>query len=140
MTVIQLDPRDRDLLIRTVWDEARGEPLEGQYAVIWVIINRAREKKMSVGDVCVKPWQFSGWNAGDRPGLDPHDPLLFKVPYGDYEKFLKIVDEVVCGGVVDPTEGCTHYHADYIKPPKWADPTKMVKKIGRHIFYRGIAY
>ena len=32
--------KDRDILARTLWGEARGEGLDGQIAVAWTIRNR----------------------------------------------------------------------------------------------------
>lgn len=53
---------------KTIWAEARGEPLEGQIAVANVILNRARQGGWwgdDVVKVCRKPKQFSCWNNGD---------------------------------------------------------------------------
>ena len=46
---------------KTIWAEARGEPLEGQIAVANVIINRARQGGWwgdEVAKVCRKPKHF----------------------------------------------------------------------------------
>jgi spore germination cell wall hydrolase CwlJ-like protein len=37
--------RDRDILARTLWGEARGETLAGQIAVAWTIRNRVNDGK-----------------------------------------------------------------------------------------------
>ena len=60
---------------KTIWAEARGEPLDGQIAVANVILNRARQGGWwgdDVAGVCCKPKQFSCWNDGDpnRAKLD----------------------------------------------------------------------
>ena len=56
------------IFAKTIWAEARGEPLEGQIAVSNVILNRARQGGWwgdDVVKVCRKPKQFSCWNKGD---------------------------------------------------------------------------
>lgn len=57
--------KDRDILARTLWGEARGESLAGQIAVAWTIRNRVNDGNAKswwgegyVG-VCQKPYQFS---------------------------------------------------------------------------------
>ena len=56
------------IFAKTIWAEARGEPLEGQIAVANVILNRARQGGWwgdDVAGVCCKSKQFSCWNEGD---------------------------------------------------------------------------
>jgi spore germination cell wall hydrolase CwlJ-like protein len=38
--------KDRDILARTLWSEARGELLAGQIAVAWTIRNRVNDGKV----------------------------------------------------------------------------------------------
>lgn len=60
--------KDRDILARTLWGEARGEGLAGQIAVAWTIRNRVNDLKTGpwrgegYSGVCQKPYQFSCWN------------------------------------------------------------------------------
>ena len=60
--------KDRDILARTLWGEARGEGPAGQIAVAWTIRNRVFDGKEKswwgegYAGVCQKPWQFSCWN------------------------------------------------------------------------------
>jgi len=62
-----------DTLARTLWGEARGEPVRGIEAVAAVVVNRVRLAQRRGGmwwgsdivAVCRKPWQFSCWNADD---------------------------------------------------------------------------
>lgn len=62
------DHHDVVTLARTLWGEARGEPIEGQVAVAWVIRNRADGARFAgqllgregaVAHVCLTLWQFS---------------------------------------------------------------------------------
>jgi hypothetical protein len=56
-----------EIAARTVWQEARGEPEEGQRAVAHVIVNRLRDGRWgkSLASVCLADRQFSGWNNSD---------------------------------------------------------------------------
>ncbi|VVO24210.1 hypothetical protein PS723_04459 [Pseudomonas fluorescens] len=68
MTVTE---KNRDILARTLWGEARGEGLAGQIAVAWTIRNRVNDGKAKswwgegYAGVCLKAWQFSCWNKND---------------------------------------------------------------------------
>ena len=56
------------IFAKTIWAEARGEPLDGQIAVANVILNRAQQGGWwgdDVVKVCRKPKQFSYWNKSD---------------------------------------------------------------------------
>ena len=44
--------RDIDILVRTVYGEARGESALGKLAVAWVVVNRAREYRVGLGEAC----------------------------------------------------------------------------------------
>uniref|UniRef100_A0AC34GIF6 Uncharacterized protein n=1 Tax=Panagrolaimus sp. ES5 TaxID=591445 RepID=A0AC34GIF6_9BILA len=45
MPIYNVDDNDMDVLIKTVFMEARGESTEGQAAVTYVIVQRARLNK-----------------------------------------------------------------------------------------------
>lgn len=65
---MNISPSALDTLTKTIWGEARGEGREGMIAVAWVILNRASIGGWwgnSIETVCLKPWQFSCWNAND---------------------------------------------------------------------------
>ena len=86
MTVTE---KDRDILARTLWGEARGESLAGQIAVAWTIRNRVKDGKdkswwgEGYASVCQKPYQFSCWNRND-PNFaylsGPKNCLLYTSP------------------------------------------------------------
>ncbi|MBI5120055.1 MAG: cell wall hydrolase [Rhodospirillales bacterium] len=67
-------PDPVDILARTLWGEARGESKAGREAVARVVLNRVAHARAKGGrfwwggdifSVCLKPWQFSCWNAND---------------------------------------------------------------------------
>jgi spore germination cell wall hydrolase CwlJ-like protein len=48
---------------------------------------------------------------------------------------VTLANAVIWGFSVDPTDGATHYHADYVRPT-WAVELRCTCRIGRHLFYR----
>ena len=42
---MSITEKDRDILARTLWGEARGESLVGRIAVAWTIRNRVNDGK-----------------------------------------------------------------------------------------------
>ena len=135
--------KDRDILARTLWGEARGESLAGQIAVAWTIRNRVNDGKATswwgegYAGVCLKPWQFSCWNKSDPnygylSGAKP-------IPATQYAQALKAADQVMGSAVPDPTGGATHYYATTMpKPPTWAKGAKQTLKLGRHVFFKDV--
>jgi N-acetylmuramoyl-L-alanine amidase len=135
-------PDDIDVMARTIMGEARGESEQGKIAVGWVILNRAKSGKWFGGNgdifaVCRKPFQFSCWNIGD-----PNRPIIINVKASDpdFDKCLTSAKKVLSGSVADPTGEATHYFANYISAPAWAQPpAKLTVKIGVHNFYKNVS-
>ena len=131
-------------LATNIYHEARGESLEGQYAVAEVTLNRVASPDYP-DDICgvVKQGyvdangnpkrnqcQFSWWCDGrsDKPK--------------DEDAWKKAV--AVAGMAIENYESTTyylvgydvhHYHSEKVKP-RWAKTMKRIAKIGTHIFYR----
>lgn len=135
-----------------VGDAADGSSIEERLAVACVVRNRVRAARFGVGyaGVCLKPWQFSCWNAGDpnRPRLlalaaqvlaGGQDPRFSETRY--------LAGGVVQDAVLDLTRGATHYFNPRVVPaPAWAytDKSKTTLRrpsavVGAHQFYAGIA-
>lgn len=129
-----------DVLARTIFGEARGEPVSGMEAVACVVLNRVKiaESKgrywwgNGIIGVCQKPYQFSCWNRSD-----PSYQNLINVKSDNihFATSLRIARRAVIGVLKDITKGATHYHADYVEP-YWSIGEKPVIKIGRHLFYK----
>ncbi|MCR9221981.1 MAG: cell wall hydrolase [Alphaproteobacteria bacterium] len=132
-----------DVLARTIWGEARGEPVRGREAVAACVMNRVAKAQARGGHwwgsdviaVCKAPWQFSCWNEGD-PNLEK----LLAVGKEDriFQSCLRIARQAVRGALSDPTDGATHYHHRAILP-WWAKGRTPIRTIGRHLFYRNIS-
>jgi hypothetical protein len=133
---MELDPRARDLVVRTVLGEAANEPDDGMTAVAAVIRNRTQSGRYG-GDNPVKvitaPNQFEPWNtqAGrDRMfSYSPDSPA--------YKRASAAVDLAFNGE--DPTGGATHFYSPSAQAalgrnaPKWAQGEGQ--EIGRHTFF-----
>ena len=130
-----MTPDDLDVMARTIWGEARGEPLEGKVAVAWVIKNRADHPGWwghGVANVCRQPWQFSCWNADD-----PNRAKLIGVTARDemFRESLMAAAGVLSGNLPDPTGGANHYHARGIAP-NWAAGEVPTVRLRHHLFYK----
>ena len=131
------DLPEHDLLVRTVWAEARNQSPLGQTAVAAVILNRATNPVIgwwgnTIKEVCLKPWQFSCWNEGDPN----RSKALALVPESQQYKAIADVVRYALEGY-DPTDGCDHYLVNSLRDKVfWAATNHPVCTIGDHTFYR----
>lgn len=126
---------DMEILAKTIFGEARGEPQEGQIAVACCVLNRYKSNKWfsssTIAGVCLKPWQFSCWNKND-PNSQKIANLTYPI-YSQYFPIIKLAQEY------DITNGATHYYNPYICTiPKWAKDKTPCAEIGKHLFFRDI--
>ncbi len=136
---------DREAVILTVYGEARGEPVEGQLAVINVIINRAFLRKLTPKEVCFQRLQFSCWNKNDKnfPILKELAEQTVVEDLPDKRELLQIgylFDGVMKNILEDNTNKADHYMTTSLfksdKKPSWAKNPKFTKAIGAHTFMR----
>lgn len=129
---------DIDILTRTLYGEARGEPTQGKIAVAHVILNRVKANSWygnTVKDVCLKPSQFSCWNPND-----PNLPKIKAVTLDDamFQHCMYAALAAGLGYVSDMTSGSCHYHSTKVRP-KWAKNKQPVCQIGGHLFFNDIS-
>ncbi len=135
-----------EVAARTLAQEARGEPLEGQQAVAWTMRNRLETGRWgkSLSSVCLWHAQYSGWwcprgkpsyhdpNFAYACGLVEDDPVLVKM--------RGVVNTVLAAPAEsDPTQGATHYYATSIPEPDWVARATFTVQIGHHRFFKGVA-
>lgn len=128
---------DLQCLAENVYFEARGEPLEGQYAVAEVTLNRTRAPDFPhtiCGVVHESRWdpsrrRFVADFSWTELGLSPPEggpawTQAMAVATAEYD------------GMHEPVvPGALFYHAISIRPT-WARTRKVVARIGDQIFYR----
>ncbi|CAF3823083.1 unnamed protein product, partial [Rotaria sp. Silwood1] len=126
---------EREVFRKTIYAEARGEPLEGQQWVAWVIKNRARLNRSywggsSIKGVCLHPQQFECWNG--RSDIEINEPEA-------YANISQWADRIFdADSSQDPTGGADHYNnPDKEGYPPWTQNCQKLRKIEHHQFYKG---
>ena len=125
-----------DVLARTIWGEARGELYGGRVAIANVVMNRAKNPGWwgkSAVEVCLKPQQFSCWNADDvnypkLQSVTPTDPIFT-------ESLVIASRAVLLMELEDVTMGSDHYH-NLSVTPRWSMGRTPIIQIGQHRFYK----
>jgi len=87
-------------LALTIFHESRGEPIEGQYAVAEVVLNRAEKRNLEVCEVIYQKGQFQNAHKWKVPSYDnsswqrslivANDILKNKTNYTNGATFFKI--------------------------------------------------
>jgi len=110
-----------------VYFEARGEPLDGQYAVAEVVMNRVEDKRYpnTVCDVVFAREAFS-FTLDGKPDRLPSRNTKAK------RKALQIASDVLGGSRMGMSS--THYHTTAVEP-YWASHYDRDGRIGSHVFY-----
>ena len=122
-----VDKQQQECLAMNIYHEARGEVIEGQIAVAHVTMNRVKDNYWpgTICEVVYQPSQFS-WTHQ----ISDHTPK----ERAAYDRALVIARDVMIGNTVDPSNGATFYHANYVNPA-WANQMTVSKVIGVHVFY-----
>ena len=118
-----LSKNDINLLARTVYGEARGEPYVGQVAVAAVVLNRMKNPAFpnSIPGIIFQPLAFTAVADG-QIWLTPDD------------QSYRAVSEALNGS--DPTGGAIYYFNPVTATSKWIWGRPQIGKIGKHIFTR----
>lgn len=122
-SVYEISSKEKDLLIRLVYAEARGESLEGQTAVAAVVLNRVKSPKFpdTVWDVIHQPGQFTPVETGSLPASVRGGTITEAVERALY-------GEDPTGGALFFYNPATSQAMDYWKSKP------VVKRIGNHNF------
>ena len=127
---------ETEILARTIWGEARNQGAEGMQAVANTVMNRVVRGGWwgsTITGVCLKPWQFSCWNADD-----PNRAKLLSVTDADpqYAEALTIAAEAVAGTLADITRGATSYKVTTLPwPEAWGKEVAPLCVVGSQCFY-----
>lgn len=121
-------------LTEALYFEARGESIEGQYAVAEVILNRVDHANypdtlcgvINEGTGRQFACQFT-YTCDGRSEEMTDDSAMHRLGH--------IARIMIDGAPRDLTAGATHYHADWVNP-RWASVYPQTAEIGIHHFYR----
>jgi len=122
---------------RTLWQEARGEPHAGQRAVAHVLANRLKSGRWggTLGEVCLYPFAFSGWNP-----RDPNRLAAARLPDDDPSlvALAALLDAALAKRDEDPTGGALSYYAPkaLVTPPAWAARMRACGAFGSQLFFK----
>lgn len=111
-------------LAANVYHEARGEPIEGQFGVALVTLNRAERRLDKICKVVYAKKQFSWTNTKPHPLVK--DPVAWEQAKAVARLSLHMADF---------TGGATHYHALSVSP-YWRDDMVILGQWGSHVFYK----
>jgi len=121
-------------LAEAIYFEARGEALEGQYAVGEVIINRVLSRDfpnsvcgvISEGANRLNACQFS-YNCDGKLETIKENKI--------YERILKLSQILLEPSARFLTNGATFYHSKLVSP-SWSKKFIKTNEIGNHVFYK----
>jgi hypothetical protein len=130
----QLDAaRAQHCLSLAVYYEAASEPMQGQYSVAQVVLNRVRHPAWP-HSVCGVVFQGAERATGCQFSFTCNGALA-KKPVGRPWLIAQGVAGAALSGFVTKDVGlATHYHTDWVAPV-WAPTLRKLKQIGAHIFY-----
>ena len=141
-TVVNLvNSEELECMSKNIYFEAALESTAGKLAVAQVTMNRVNSKQYP-NTVCKVVYQGRHYKAGlpvkDRCQFSWYCDGKLDVPHigAMWRESSEIAVYVLATpDLIDITDGATHYHADYISSPKWADPRRKTVEIDTHIFY-----
>ncbi|MBO5348843.1 MAG: cell wall hydrolase [Clostridia bacterium] len=114
---------DIQLIARAINGEARGEPYEGQVAVVAVILNRVKSSKFpnTIAGVIYQSGAFTAVADGQ-----------INVPIAEDSTVVKAAQDALNGW--DPTGGAIYYFNPDTATSSWIWSRPQIKTIGSHIF------
>jgi N-acetylmuramoyl-L-alanine amidase len=134
--IAHIRAREISCLAENIYYEARGESLNGQYAVAEVTMNRVkapRYPKTVCGVVYDTRWDRSRRRfVGHFSWTEMHDR---SDPWGPaWEQAKKVATTVYNDSYMPLVPDALHYHAIDVQPD-WARSMHAVARIGNHVFY-----
>lgn len=140
--VPMVNSEELECMSKNIYFEAAMESTAGKLAVAQVTMNRVRSHHYpnTVCKVITQGIHYSnGFPVKDRCQFSwycdgKHDePPTRGSMWKESEEIAKYV--LSTPDLKDITDGATHYHADYISSPRWANPRRRTVEIDTHIFY-----
>lgn len=154
---VNIDTTNIDLeqaycLAENVYYEARGEDIQGQFAVASVTLNRANDarfpdticevvrystvSRLSKKIVCAFSWYCENDKKGKEIPVRNKDGTINQRVVDQFHAASIVAIKVLSGNVKDNTRGATHFHNTYTSNPAWRYELTKTKAIGNHTFYK----
>jgi len=123
-----------ECLAQALYFEARGETLDGMFAVAEVILNRV-DSRAYPGSVCAVVNQGTGrlYACQFTYTCDGISDAI--TDRGAYAVVGRVASAMLSGAPRSLTNGATHYHTRAVSP-SWAARFPQTAAIGAHLFYR----
>jgi spore germination cell wall hydrolase CwlJ-like protein len=126
-----------DCLAATVYYEAGNEALEGQKAVVQVVLNRVRHPAFPK-TVCGVVFQGQERRTGCQFSFTCDGSIARRRPSPDaWLKAQAIGRAMLDGEVYAPVGTATHYHTDWVLPA-WSAKLDKIRAEATHLFFRWV--
>lgn len=128
-----------DCLAATVYYEAGQETVQGQMAVIQVVLNRLRHPAYPKS-VCGVVFQGHERNTGCQFSYTCDGSMFRRKPDAEaWRRYRGLARAMTNGMVYTPVGLATHYHTDWVRP-LWSSRLDKVRIEGTHLFFRYHGY
>lgn len=121
-----------ECLTQALYFEARGETLQGQFAVAEVILNRV-DSPGYPKSVCGVVGQRGGGSCQFSYICDGRSDAMHE--RGALDRARRVARVMLDGAPRALTDGATHFHTKNVRPG-WAKSFPRTASIGAHLFYR----
>jgi len=131
----KINKTELNCLARTIYYESRGEPIDGQYAVGFVVMNRLNAGfsdsicgvvKQGLNSTNKLKCQFNGYCDNVRNNPKNND---------EWKTSIYVAKMILFNLAKDPTAGAKYFHSNNVNP-YWQKHFKVASIIERHTFYR----
>ncbi len=130
--------RATDCLAATIYYEAGAEAVEGQMAVVQVVLNRVRHPAYPKS-VCGVVFQGHDRRTGCQFSYTCDGSMDRHPPIAAWERYRGIARAMLGGLVYAPVGLATHYHTDWVLPA-WSAKLDKVRVERTHLFFRYHGY
>lgn len=138
--ISQIDKKEKECIVETLYYEARSEGRKGLLAVASVLQERKQHPDYpSTYCKISKQYKQFSFRLENKPSAKALERSISSLQDKDVEMLgeaKKIADSMLLGafrGILP--KGTLFYHAKYVKPT-WSKGMKKVAAIGQHVFYR----
>lgn len=148
----KVDPDEAYCLAQNIFYEAKGESIQGQYAVASVTLNRANDPRFpkTVCDVvrqsavsrannrlvCAFSWYCENDKRGKEIPVRNNDGSVNQQVIDQFQIASIVAITVLGGDVKDNTHGATHFHNPNTSSPAWRNTLRKTMTVGNHDFYK----